>query len=135
MQVLYDMCEMLDDELREVVKKGDMSPTELDRVYKAVDIIKDIKTIEAMEDYSYDDYSRRNSYADDNMSYNMSRNSYARRGRDGDGDGRYSEDSSYRRGRDRYSRDNSYEQGYSGHEDKQQMLQKIEMMKKQIEQM
>ena len=69
------------------------------------------------------------------MSYNMSRNSYARRGRDGDSDGRYSEDSSYRRGRDRYSRDNSYEQGYSGHEDKQQMLQKIEMMKKQIEQM
>lgn len=127
MQVLYDMCEMLDDELREVVKKGDMSPTELDRVYKAVDIIKDIKTIEAMEDYSYDDYSRRNSYDGDNMSYNMSRdNSYTRRGRDGDGDGRYSE-----RGRDRYSRND----GYSGHDDKQQMLQKIEMMKKQIEQM
>ena len=58
----------------------------------------------------------------------MSRdNSYARRGRDGDGDGRYSE----RRGRDgrgRYSRD------YSG-DDKQQMLNKIDQMKKQIEQM
>ena len=133
MHALYDLCEILDDELREVVKKGDMSPTELDRVYKAVDIIKDIKTIEAMEDYSYDDYSRRNSYADDNMSYNMS---MARRGRDGDGDGRYSEDGSYRRGRDgrgRYSRENSYD-GYSG-DDKQQMLQKIEQMKKQIEQM
>lgn len=128
MQSLYDMCEMLDDELREIVKKGDISPTELDRAYKAVDIIKDIKTIEAMEDYSYDDYSRRNSYEGDNMSYNMSR---ARRGRDGDGDGRYSEENSYRRGRDRYSR----EDGYSGHEDKQQMLQKIEQMKKQIEQM
>ena len=136
MQVLYDMCEMLDDELREVVKKGDISPTELDRVYKAVDIIKDIKTIEAMEDYSYDDYSRKYSYADENMSYNMSN---ARRGRDGDGDGRYSEDASYRRGgRGRYSREgsyNSYEQGYSGHDDKQQMLQKIEQMKKQIEQL
>lgn len=133
MHALYDLCEILDDELREVVKKGDMSPTELDRVYKAVDIIKDIKTIEAMEDYSYDDYSRRNSYADDNMSYNMSN---ARRGRDGDGDGRYSEDNSYRRSRDgrgRYSRENSYD-GYSG-DDKQQMLQKIEQMKKQIEQM
>lgn len=133
MHALYDLCEILDDELREVVKKGDMSPTELDRVYKAVDIIKDIKTIEAMEDYSYDDYSRRNSYANDNMSYNMSN---ARRGRDGDGDGRYSEDGSYRRGRDgrgRYSRENSYD-GYSG-DDKQQMLQKIEQMKKQIEQM
>ena len=135
MQVLYDMCEMLDDELKEVVKKGDMSPTELDRVYKAVDIIKDIKTIEAMEDYSYDDYSRRNSYEGDNMSYNMSRDmSYARRGRDGDGDGRYSEDNSYRRGRDTYGRFVSRD-GYSGHDDKQQMLQKIEQMKKQIEQM
>ena len=130
MHSLYDLCDMLDDELREIVKQGNMSPTELDRVYKAVDIIKDIKTIEAMEDYSYDDYSRRNSYDGDNMSYNMSR---ARRGRDGDGDGRYSEDGSYRRGRDgrgRYSRD----EGYSG-DDKQQMLQKIEQMKKQIEQM
>lgn len=140
MQALYDMCEMLDDELKEIVKKGDISPTELDRAYKAVDIIKDIKTIEAMEDYSYDDYSRRNSYDGDNMSYNMSRDmSNARRGRDGDGDGRYSEDASYRRGgRGRYSREgsyNSYEQGYSGHDDKQQMLQKIEQMKKQIENM
>lgn len=140
MQALYDMCEMLDDELKEIVKKGDISPTELDRAYKAVDIIKDIKTIEAMEDYSYDDYSRRNSYEGDNMSYNMSRDmSNARRGRDGDGDGRYSEDASYRRGgRGRYSREgsyNSYEQGYSGHDDKQQMLQKIEQMKKQIENM
>ena len=130
MHALYDLCEILDDELREIVKQGDMSPTELDRVYKAVDIIKDIKTIEAMEDYSYDDYSRRNYYDGDNMSYNMS---MARRGRDGDGDGRYSEDGSYRRGRDgrgRYSREN----GYSG-DDKQQMLQKIEQMKKQIDQM
>lgn len=124
MQALYDICDMLEDELHEIVRNGDISHTELDRVYKAVDIIKDIKTVEAMEDYSYDDYSRRNSYDGDNMSYNMSR---GRRGRDGDGDGRYSE----RRGRDgrgRYSRD------YSG-DDKQDMLNKIEHMKKQIEQM
>ena len=128
MQVLYDLCELLEDELHDIVRKGEISSTELEGAYKAVDIIKDIKTIEAMEDYSYDDYSRRNSYDGENMSYNMSRdNSYARRGRDGDGDGRYSE----RRGRDgrgRYSRD------YSG-DDKQQMLNKIDQMKKQIEQM
>ena len=125
MQVLYDLCELLEDELHGIVRKGEISSTELEGAYKAVDIIKDIKTIEAMEDYSYDDYSRRNSYDGDNMSYNMSN---ARRGRDGDGDGRYSE----RRGRGRYSR-NSYD-GYSG-DDKQQMLQKIEQMKKQLEQM
>lgn len=124
MQALYDICDMLEDELHEIVRNGDISHTELDRVYKAVDIIKDIKTVEAMEDYSYDDYSRRNSYDGDNMSYNMSN---ARRGRDGDGDGRYSERRGGRRGR--YSRD-----GYSG-DDKQDMLTKIEQMKKQIEQM
>ena len=130
MQALYDLCELLDDELREIVRKGEISPTELEGAYKAVDIIKDIKTIEAMEDYSYDDYSRRNSYDGDNMSYNMST---ARRGRDGDGDGRYSE----RRGRDnrgRYTSRDMSRDGYSG-DDKQQMLQKIEQMKRQIEQM
>lgn len=126
MQTLYDICDMLDEELHDVVRNGDISHTELDRVYKAVDIIKDIKTIEAMEDYSYDSYASYNSYDGDNMSYNMSR---ARRGRDGDGDGRYSERRSGRGGR-RYSR----EDGYSG-DDKQQMLSKIEQMKKQIEQM
>lgn len=53
--------------------------------------------------------------------------SYARRGRDGDGDGRYSEsDYSNRRGRDsrgRYSRD-----GYSRHTAKEKMIQKLEDM-------
>ena len=127
MQVLYDLCELLEDELHDVVKKGEISSTELEGAYKAVDIIKDIKTIEAMEDYSYDDYSRRNSYDGDNMSYNMSN---ARRGRDGDGDGRYSE----RRGRDARGRYTSRDMGYSG-EDKQQMIQKIEQLKKQIDQM
>ena len=130
MQSLYDLCDMLDDELREIVKKGDISPTELDRAYKAVDIIKDIKTVEAMEEggYSNDGYSG-NSYSGsyDGMSD-------ARRGRDGDGDGRYSEDGSYRRGRDAMGRYTSRD-GYSRHDDKEQMLQKINQMKKEIEQM
>ena len=132
MQVLYDLCELLEDELHDIVRKGEISSTELEGAYKAVDIIKDIKTIEAMEDYSYDDYSRRNSYDGDNMSYNMSREgmSNARRGRDGDGDGRYSE----RRGRDYRGRYTSRDMDYSG-DDKQQMLQKIKQMKQQLEQM
>ena len=58
----------------------------------------------------------------------------ARRGRDGDGDGRYSEDGSYRRGRDAMGRYTSRD-GYSRHDDKEQMLQKINQMKKEIEQM
>ena len=130
MQSLYDLCDMLDDELREIVKKGDISPTELDRAYKAVDIIKDIKTVEAMEEggYSNDGYSG-NSYR---ASYDGMSN--ARRGRDGDGDGRYSEDGTYRRGRDAMGRYTSRD-GYSRHDDKEQMLQKINQMKKEIEQM
>ena len=56
MKSLYDLCDMLDDEVKSVVQQGDISPTELDRVYKAVDIIKDIKTIDAMEQSSYDSY-------------------------------------------------------------------------------
>ena len=123
MNELYDLCENLKEEIRELNKKGDISPTELDRAFKAVDIIKDIKTIEAMEDAGY---SYANSY--DGMSN-------ARRGRDGDGDGRYSEDASYRRGRDTMGRYTSREGGYSGHEEKEQMMRQIEEMKRKVQQM
>ena len=144
MNELYDLCESLKDEIKELNKKGDISPTELDRAYKAVDIIKDIKTIEAMEEAgysyanSYDDHSQRY-YRDGGMS-NNSYNSYdgtsnARRGRDGDGDGRYSEDASYRRGRDTMGRYTSREGGYSGHEEKEQMMRQIEEMKRKVQQM
>lgn len=55
MKELYDLCNMLVADIRNFNAKGNISPTELERVYKAVDIIKDIKTIEAMENYSEDD--------------------------------------------------------------------------------
>lgn len=64
MRVLDDLCDVLEDELKEIVRSGEMSPTVLDNTYKVVDVIKDIKTIKAMEDTygnSYmmpdDDYS------------------------------------------------------------------------------
>ena len=130
MNELYDLCETLKDDIKELNKKGDISPTELERAYKAVDIIKDIKTIEAMEDagYSNDGYSQRYYYDEPAMSR-------ARRGRDGDGDGRYSEDSSYRRGRDAMGRYTSRDGGYSGHEEKEQMMRQIEEMKRKVEKM
>lgn len=136
MNELYDLCDNLKDEIKELTKKGDISPTELERAYKAVDIIKDIKTIEAMEDASYsydysrDEYSRRGSY---NSSYDGMSN--ARRGRDGDGDGRYSEDGSYRRGRDAMGRYTSRDDGYSRHDEKDQMMRQIEEMKRKVEKM
>jgi len=141
MNELYDLCETLKDDIKELNKKGDISPTELERAYKAVDIIKDIKTIEAMEDAggsydggSYDDYSRR--YYRDGGSYNSYEGaSNARRGRDGDGDGRYSEEGSYRRGRDTMGRYTSRDGGYSGHEEKEQLMRQIEDMKRKVQQM
>jgi hypothetical protein len=111
MKELYDLCDKLKGEIRMINTKGDISPTELERTYKAVDIIKDIKTIEAMEDYSDDEYSGRRYYYDDDMKYARDR-SYRR-------DGRYM----------------SRNDGYSGHEDKEEMIRQIEEMKKKLDQM
>ena len=141
MNELYDLCENLKDDIKELNKKGDISPTELERAYKAVDIIKDIKTIEAMEEagssrdgYSYEGgQSNRMPYP--MYYYDELGTSHARRGRDGDGDGRYSEESSYRRGRDAMGRYTSRDGGYSGHEEKEQMMRQIEEMKRKIQQM
>ena len=149
MNELYDLCENLKDEIKELNKKGDISPTELQRAYQAVDIIKDIKTIEAMEEAgnSHAGRSYESSYAGQNSNrmpypmyyYDEPGMSNARTGRDGDGDGRYSEDSSYRRGRDamgRYtSRDGGRDGGYSGHEEKEHLMRQIEEMKRKVQQM
>lgn len=129
MEALYELKDLLCDQVEEIVQKNDITPTELDRVYKVVDVIKDICTIDAMENAEYDDYSM-DSYE-----------SYARGGRGGSrASGR--SNASYRssrrsmegggsnRGSYRMYRDD----GYSGHT-KEQMLQKIEEMKREIEQM
>lgn len=135
MRALEDLKQMLHEELQKIVKKGDITPMELENVYKVVDIMKDIETITAMEEAGYsEEYSR--NYRD-GSSYD------GRSGRDGDGDGRYSEEgNSYaRRRRDsrgRYmSGGSSYEGnyrdgGYSGHESKEQMIMKLESMMDQV---
>lgn len=134
MRVLYDIQDMLEDELKKISKKDEISSTDLDNIYKMVDIVKDVTTVEAMhkaeqEGYSRDyarDYSR--GYSED---YADAYGSYARRGRDGDGDGRYSEDSSYRRGRDamgRYTSRDSYD-GYSRHSKEEIVDHLKEMMR------
>lgn len=184
MKAFDDLKEILEDQMKRITKKGDITPQELESMYKAVDIIKDMQTIKAMEKaeeeyggnsngYSRqgqganavnggasNDYSNHWPYYSYAPVWNQSqpenpmmrgesnRGSYAgRAGRDGDGDGRYSEtgsynggydgsyapyDGSYRRGRDartgRYvSRDRgSYE--YSRHTEKERMLGKLESM-------
>ena len=146
MKSTEDLKEILEDWLKKIGKKEDITPQELEYAYKAIDILKDIETIKAMREagYSNDGQMSRNSYNSYDGSYDgyyqhdwrqdASHNSYARYGRDGDGDGRYSEDSSYdystRRGRDTMgrftSRDSSYD--YSRHSEKELMVQKLETM-------
>lgn len=65
MKALEDLKELLVDQIKRVIKKGDITPNELESMYKSVDIIKDISTIEAMEkaekeeeEYEKNRYSR-----------------------------------------------------------------------------
>ena len=139
MKVLYDIQDMLEDELKKISKKDDITAMDLENIYKMVDIVKDVSTIDAMKKSEQGGYSQdysRGSYDGSYRSYRGdSYDSYdGRRGRDGDSDGRYSEDGSYRRGRDamgRYtSRDGSYRgsyEGYSGH-GKEDMIENLKEM-------
>lgn len=101
MHILKDICNNLEYQLEDIIKKGDMTPTELDLVYKSVKTMYYIKTIDAMENYSEEGYSRGGYYegrGGNSNGYN-GYNSYAGGGN--------SNGMSYRRGR--YSRDNERE--------------------------
>lgn len=115
-EVLRDVCENLTREVKQLNSKPDISPTELDRMYKAVDIIKDIKTIEAMEDAGY---SNMGSYYDDGMSYAM-------RGYGGN---------SYARGRDSMGRYTSRDEGPMSHDDKEHLKRQIQEMQAKLDRM
>lgn len=81
MKAYEDLKEILEDQIKKISKKGDISVQELDNAYKAVDILKDMETIKAMQEagYSQDSgNSYRNSYNsyDGGYSGNNSNNSY-----------------------------------------------------------
>lgn len=111
MDALKELKNVLECEIEVISKKKDISPTELERLDKAVDIIKDIETIWAMKEYSYED---------EDYGYSGRYPMYMRDDRP------YDRGASYRRGRDMntgryvsrdmpryYMDDRSY--GYSGH--------------------
>ena len=115
MHILEDLNYVLEDMIEPIAKKQDISPTELDNVYKAVKTMNYIESIKAMKEYgnsndgsySYDggSYARNNRNRNSNDYY---RTSYdGRMGMDRDNDGRYSERRySYRGNSNRgYSRD------------------------------
>ena len=128
MKVYEQIKDMLCDELEEIAKKKELTSNSLEVLYKGVDILKDIKTIESMEmefpseGYSQDGYSRDGGYSqgggywnrmpvyayDDGMGHSFARGrgSNARR----DSMGRYSSDGrSYDYSRDGYSGDTKEE--------------------------
>lgn len=88
MKVLYQIEDMLCDELENIAKKKDLSMNNLDVIDTAVDVIKDIRTISAMEQeypsegYSQGYYGRMPVYMYDNgmngSSYDRSRDSRGR---------------------------------------------------------
>ena len=97
MDSLYELKDMLMEELEKCTEKGELSAGSLEIIDKLTHSVKSIDTIIAMEEvgYSNDDYSG-------NYSYARGRGRNARR----DSRGRYSRDSYNRYSHRGYSRDN-----------------------------
>ena len=88
------LCDLIHHEIDKEVNKGSLTPDSIRTIGYAIDVVKDIKTIEAMEEYGDDGYSGH--YPDKGwrvMPYyaydDMPERSYARRR---DSMGRYSRD-------------------------------------------
>lgn len=151
-RTMEELKELLNHELDMLTKKGDITKESLEYFDKLTHTLKSLEYIIQAEDggmsngYSQRGYSR-NDYSQEGYSQGRYRmpmggmyydegNSNARRGRDGDGDGRYSErdgrnsynDSSYEGGSyDRGSNGrSSYDRGgYSRHTAKERMIEKL----------
>lgn len=108
---MEDLREMMCDELDEIVKKDSLDNTQLEQVYKLVDIIKDIDEINmnGMSEIGYSQTGMMPIWNTGNSYRNGYANSgYANRNRDSMG---------------RYSRT-----GYSRDGDNEHMIQKLERM-------
>lgn len=116
MHELYELKEMLCEELKEYGKKGEMSTGSLEVVDKLAHTIKNLDKI--IESYEEEEYSGRGSYEDGSMRGSY-RGSYE--GRGSYEDGRSYERRSYARGRGRNARRDSRgrysSEGYSRNED------------------
>lgn len=104
MRVLYDIEEMLEDELKKIAKQDDLTGSDVECVYKVVDILKDISTIRAMESADFDGYSKDYSY-DEPWRHIQGRDSMRR-----------------------YPSRNSYRDGYSSHGSKDEIIEHLREM-------
>ena len=53
-KLMHDLKDMILCDIDETVKKGQISPADYQALGEAVDIVKDIETIEAMRNYEYE---------------------------------------------------------------------------------
>lgn len=91
MRILYDIQDKMEDELKSICRKEEMTSVDLENTYKIIDILKDITTIDAMHKADIDGYSG------NNMDYSRG----------------WDVDYSYARGRDARGRYTSRDNGYS----------------------
>lgn len=115
------MCDAIEKEINKIAEKG-LTSSNLDTAYKLIDMYKDLKTVEAMDEAGYSEAYDEDSYRGRNMrSYNG--NSYARRG-EHYVRGHYSRESADPR--ERYmSMKESYRYSRSGN-DKQSMIDSLD---------
>lgn len=116
MDKMYELKEMLCDELEKITNKGELSASSLDAIEKLTHSIKSIETIIAMNEYSEDDGNAYDSYM---RGGNRGGNSNARGGRGGRSP-RYGRNRSYR---------GSYDgMGYSGEEEMEDLKMNLREM-------
>lgn len=94
----------MEDELKSICRKDEMTSVDLENTYKIIDILKDITTIDAMHKADHDGYSG-------NMDYSRG----------------WDVDYSYARGRDSRGRYTSRDDGYS-RTGKDEMIDKLTAM-------
>lgn len=135
MKVLYSAQDKMLDEIKEICAKGGLTSEDIKLLGEMVDIIKDVTTVDAMHEAKINGYSgdyMRNysqGYPYEYANVMGSRYYYDnRRGRDGDGDGRYSERRDPMTGR-YMSRDGSYDDRYSGHTNNEMIMHLTDAMR------
>lgn len=77
MNTLCKVSDMVEMELEDITRKDRLSMTDVEALYKLVDIMKDVETITAMQEHD-EDYSMRGSYRVSRMDRGERRGDYSR---------------------------------------------------------
>lgn len=125
MKTLDKLQELLECEIDKTIAKGEITAPDLKALGEAVDILKDIETTRAMEEYGGNEDEE---YSMMNRGYSTKRmNRYPMRGSYDHMDMDYSYEDR-RMGRDDYSTRRDSRGRYSRHTEKEEMIEKLEMM-------